>query len=443
MGLSPGISFAGVNKMRRSLFTILAALVFGVSVYAQTSLSLWPYYVEVTPKQSSPGLYEAVVPLEVMDKARADLADLRLFDAANREVPYAIRIRREVDQKYQIDTRLFNYAVAGSGISEVSVDLGNNPGEHNEVEIDTDGSNFRRQVEVQGSDSGSEWRTLTSDGMLFSFSSQNSAAESARVQYPASRYRYLRLRVQRDPVVDEEAPRIAGRKVWMTVREKGVWSSWQVEVPSYQLLRNQGAHASVWTIDLGARAPCDRLRLQFDETSFSRPFQVEAIDDPENVRLIATGELRRHVGDDPRRPLEITFNEDQIVRKIRLQITDYSNPTLNILSIEASAPARQLLFELKEPAVRPLRLFFGNSKVVAPHYDFEKQLPARITETPVQSALSEVIGNREYQPEPLPLTERAPWLIYIVLTASSIALGFVLFSLARTATRLGTQPSSD
>lgn len=425
--------------MRRLIFTILAALVLVVSVYAQTSLSLWPYYVEVRPQQSSPGLYEVLVPLEVMDKARPDLADLRLFDSANREVPYAIRIRREIDQKYQIDTRLFNYALAGSDISEVSVDLGENPGEHNEVEIDTDGSNFRRQVEIQGSDSGSEWRTLTSDGMLFSFSSQNSAAESTRVQYPTSRYRYLRLRVQRDPVADKEAPRISGARVWMTMREKGMLTTWQVEVPSYQLLRNQGAHASIWTIDLGARVPCDRLRLGFHETSFSRPFQVEAIDDPENVRLIATGELRRHVGDDPQRPLEITFDGDHIVRKIRLQITDYSNPTLNIQSIEAGAPARQLLFELKGPISPPMRLFFGNSKVEAPHYDFEKQLPARIEAAPVQSAFSEVIANREYQPEPLPLTERAPWLIYIVLTASSIALGFVLFSLARTATRVGAQ----
>jgi hypothetical protein len=31
-------------------------------------------------------------------------------------------------------------------------------------------------------------------------------------------------------------------------------------------------------------------------------------------------------------------------------------------------------------------------------------------------------------------------LIYLVLAASSIALGFVLFSLARTATRLKPQP---
>ena len=431
--------------MRRLIFTILAALVFVVSVYAQTSLSLWPYYVEVRPQQSSPGLYEVLVPLEVMDKARADLADLRLYDGANREVPYAIRVRREVDERRQIEARLFNYALAGSAISEASVDLGDNPGEHNEVEINTDGSNFRRQVEVQGSDSGSEWRTLTSEGMLFSFSSQNSAAESTRVQYPASRYRYLRVRVQRDPVADKEAPRISGVKVSLAVREKGMFSTWHVEVPSYQLLRNQGAHASIWTIDLGGRAPCDRLRLQFREPSFSRPFQVEAIDDPQNVRLIATGELRRHVGDDPQRPVEITFNGEQIVRKIRLQITDYSNPTLNILSIEASAPARQLWFELKEPLSQPLRLFFGNSKVEAPHYDFEKQLPMRNLSAPGQSSLSEVIGNREYQPEPLPLTERAPWLIYIVLAASSIALGFVLFSLARTATRVGAQqqPATD
>ena len=110
---------------------------------------------------------------------------------------------------------------------------------------------------------------------------------------------------------------------------------------------------------------------------------------------------------------------------------------------EAGAPARQILFELKEPPSQPLRLFFGNAKVDAPHYDFEKQLPLRIPATPVQTSLSEVLPNRQYEPEPLPLTERAPWLIYIVLAASSIALGFVLFSLARTATRLGTQQPSD
>jgi hypothetical protein len=50
-----------------------------------------------------------------------------------------------------------------------------------------------------------------------------------------------------------------------------------------------------------------------------------------------------------------------------------------------------------------------------------------------------VSANREYKPEPKPLTERAPWLIYVVLAVSSVALAFVLLSLARTATWLSTQ----
>src|SRR5262249_22660322 len=155
-------------------------------------------------------------------------------------------------------------------------------------------------------------------------------------------------------------------KVMIAVREKGQLSTWSVFVPSYQLLRNQGAHASAWILDFGARVPCDRLSLEIGDESFSRPFQVDAIDDDQNVRLVATGDLTRHAGEQ-QKPLVIVFNEEENVRKLRLQITDYSNPTLNIQTINASAPARQLVFELKEPPSQALRLFFGNANVPAPH----------------------------------------------------------------------------
>ena len=417
------------------VFVIVAATVLVYSVSAQTSLSPWPYYVEVTPERTDAGIYDLVVPLPVMDKARPDLADLRLFDANNREIPYGIRVRREVDEKREIPVRLFNAGFAGPATGEVSVDLGENPGEHNEIEIDTLGTNFRRQVAIEGSDSAREWRTLVNDAVIFSFASQNAVAESQRVMYPTSRYRYLRVKVSRDQLTDRDTPSVTNVKVMMAVREKGSLSTWSVFVPSYQLLRNQGAHASAWILDLGARAPCDRLALTIEDESFSRPFQVEAIDDDQNVRLLANGDLTRHAGDEPK-PLVIVFDQEENVRKLRLQITDYSNPTLTINSIEASAPARQLVFELKEAPSQPLRLFFGNAGVSEPHYDFEKELPARLAKEPIHAGLGDVLANREYKPEPKPLTERVPWLIYVVLAASSIALAFILFSLARTATRL-------
>ncbi len=425
--------------MKRYLFVILATIVLAVSVAAQTSLSLWPYYVEVTPAKNASGMYDVILPLAVLSKAGSALDDLRLFDAANREIPYAIRIRKDVNEARAIRAEIFN-ASRSASTSEASVDLGEDPGDHNEVEIETSGTNFRRQVTVEGSDSNQDWRVLTNNGVIFSFSARNDTVESNRVSYPTSRYRYLRIRVQRDELNDREAPAINAVKAIMAVREQGQLATWGVAVPGFQYERNQGAHASVWNIDLGAYAPCDRLTIDAVEESFSRPFQIEAVDNQENVRLIASGTLTRHEGE--RKPLVIVFDREERARQLRLQITDYSNQVLTITSIQASAPARQLLYELKEPISPPLRLYFGNAKVTAPHYDFENTLSARRSIEPTQSTIGNVTSNADYIPEPKPFTERVPWLIYVVLAASSIALGFILLSLARSAMRLKTATDS-
>lgn len=416
---------------------IVAASMFIASALAQASMSSWAFFVEVTPRPAAPGTYNLALPIQVMDKSREDLADLRLYDAGGREVPYALRIRKEVDEKQEMGTRLFNQANVGTA-SEVSVDLGESPGEHNEVEIETEGRNFRRRVDLEGSDSGKEWRTLSTGDVILNFESQNRAVESNRVSYPVSRYRYLRVRVFADELTSKQAPVISAVRVLMALREKGQLSSWNVSVPSYQLLRNQGTAASAWPIDLGARVPVDRLTLETGEDSFSRPFQIEAVDDPQNIRLIASGELVRRVGEE-RRPLVVVFEKEENARKLRLLINDYSNQTLSISSITAGAPARQLVFELKETATEPLRLFFGNPKASAPHYDFEKELPAKLSTEPTRSEVAAVSNNPDYKPEPLPLTERIPWLIYVVLAASSLALAIILISLARTAVRSGSE----
>lgn len=417
--------------MRTFIFTTLAVMALAVAVVAQASLSSWPYYVEVVPESSTTGMYDFLVPLAVFDKSGPELGDLRLFDASNREIPYAIRIRKEIDDVRESGGTLFNRAQAGSA-SEVSVDLGDRPEAHNQVEIKTGGSNFRRLVTIEGSDSRADWRLLTDSGVLFRFTTENSSVDSDLVSYPTSRYRYLRIRVQRDALTDNAPPQITGVRAMMNVREQRQLASWSVPVPPFQLLRHQGAPASAWIIDLGGQAPVDQLKLEIADDSFHRPFQVEAFDDPQDVRLIALGTLTRHSGDADK-PLLITFEREQVARKLRLQITDHSNPTLSILSIEAAAPARQLVYELKQPPVQPLRLYFGNTKVSAPHYDFEQELESKLSTPLSDSTLGAVTANPEYRPEPRPLTERVPWLIYLVLAASSIALAFILLSLARAA----------
>ncbi|HEV8587710.1 MAG TPA: DUF3999 family protein [Pyrinomonadaceae bacterium] len=413
-----------------SALSFIASGIATVVAVGDSAMSAWPFVAEVTPTASPAGLYQFVVPLQVMDKALEDLADLRLYDAASREIPYALRVRREVDDAREIGGRLFNQAVVGANASEVSVDLGENPGEHNEVEIETAGTNFRRLATVEGSDTGANWKTLKTGDVIFSFSSVNSTARSPRVSYPTSRYRYLRVRVTADERVDREPPVITGVKVSMATREKGQDVTWNVSVPSYQLLRHQGAPASSWTIDLGGKVPCDRLLLTTEDQSFSRPFQVEVVDDPQNVRVVASGELTKRVGNNDQ-VLTITFDNEEHARKLRLLITDYSNPTLPISSIKAAAPARELYFELKEPAAQPLRLFFGNMHADAPHYDFEKELAAKLKTPALPATVGSFVKNTDYRAPLLPFTERLPWLIYVVLAISSVALVLILLGLAR------------
>src|SRR6185369_17225989 len=111
--------------------------------------------VELNPTPKA-GVYKLTIPLYVMGQSRDDLGDLRLFDSENREIPYAIRILQTMDQRQESGSKLFNRATVGSA-SEATIDLGDNPGEHNEVEVQTPGGDFRRLVTVEGSDSGRDW----------------------------------------------------------------------------------------------------------------------------------------------------------------------------------------------------------------------------------------------------------------------------------------------
>jgi Protein of unknown function (DUF3999) len=424
-----------MKKQRLIALLLFAAvsLTIVMSAFAQAAAGAWPFYVELNTGSATPGLYDLIVPFHIMDKSRNDLADLRIYDGIGREIPYALRVRSEIDDSKIITANIFNRSFIGNS-HEVSVDLGEDHGQHNAVEILTSGSNFRRKVMIEGGDSGTDWRTLKTGDIIFGFHAQNKLVDSNRVNYSPSRFRYLRIRVMADELSDAgDRPYVNDVRVLMAVREKGEVVRWAVNVPSYQLLRNQGAPASAWSIDLGARVPVDRLELDFEDPSFSRPFQLEAIDG-QDVRLVAAGELTRRAGDD--KPVMINFDHEEHTRNLRLLVTDYSNQTLSITSIQPGAAARQLVFELSEPASQPLRLFFGNQNVSAPHYDFEKEFSTtKLSSPPARISVSGTTPNPNYTPEPLPFTERVPWLIYLVLAASSIALALILISLARRSLR--------
>lgn len=418
--------------MRRLLIWTPLAGALCAALWAQAPripepLSAWPFFKEIRIPAAPNGMLDFLLDLEMLDMSRADHADVRLYDAAGKEIPYVLRVRRAIETYAPFTAREFNRSTA-DGASQVSCDLGEEPQEHNEVEIQTSGNNFRRLADVDGSSDGDRWSTLVSSAILFRFTAGGKTVEQQAAAYPVSRYRYLRIRVNRDPQVDRSAPEVGGVQIRRSVHMKGEMVSFPGLLRGREPDREGGRPASVWPVDLGGHIPFERVVIATSEGSFSRPFRLDAVDDPTAPSLVASGELV-HRED---RPAEMTIEfPERFAGRLKLTVTDDRNPPLAITGFTAQSAARQVIFQARSAGPGPIRVYYGNSKGAAPHYDLASRFPADLDPPPVRLTLQDQRENPVYSPEPRPFSERSPWLVYVVLGAAAIVLAAILLSLVR------------
>jgi hypothetical protein len=390
-------------------------------------LSAWLYFKEIQMPRAAGGLQEFVLDRETLDGSRAGQSDLRLYDSAGRETPYMLRVRRDVATSNAFPAREFNRSADG-GATQVSLDLGEQAQQHNQVDVETTGNNFRRLVDVQGSPDGAQWSTLASGSIIFRFAAAGRSAEQQAVDYPVSRYRYLRIRVIRDPQVDQAAPELIGARVRRSVQIKGEMRSFAGSLEGREPDRVNARPASIWRVDLGGRVPIQRVLIMAGDGVFSRPFQLEAVDNWAAPVLLASGELVRR--ENTGGQLAIEFAE-QFARRLRLTVTDDRNAPLSIATITAQGAARQVVFDSATAGSGPLRLYYGNPRAMAPRYDLAARLPSDLSPRLPRLTLGPQHENPIYRPEPKPFSERSPWLVYVVLGAASVVLAAILVSLAR------------
>ena len=262
-------------------------------------LSAWQWFKEIRVAGDQSGLRDFVLDRDMLNATRADHADVRLYSDA-KEIPYVLRVRREIDTSTAFTAREFNHSTEGS-VTQASYDLGEQTQQHNEVEIETAGDNFRRLVDVHGSSDGVQWYTLVSGAIVFRFTARGGTVEQKSVDYPVSRYRYLRIRVQRDSQADRTAPEVQRVQIFRSVRMKGEWVPFRGNLESRDADRLYGRPASIWRVDFGARIPFERVVLTMGAGVFSRPFEMSAVDDPSTPVALASGGLYRSE-DNPDRP---------------------------------------------------------------------------------------------------------------------------------------------
>ncbi len=375
---------------------VAAILLVGLALIAETQAAeaelpgdrtAWPYLQELTlpadAGDAGPKWYDFIVPPSVFDQAREDLGDLRLYDASGAEIAYALRIRQPVNSREEVPARQFNRAVGPDQSSELTLDLGDNPPEHNEVEVHSPGSNYRRAVDLEGSADGQTWRKLLAKNLV-DFEADGKRIEDLRLTYPPSRFRYLRLRVHRDPAVDEKPVVIGQVVVRRTVEVPGEFVTLPAKLGLREAVRASAGPGSAWILDLGgAHQPCEEVLVEFADREFARDYEIDfggIVGSDEPFQWIGSGQWSRRAGD-PLKPLEAKFG-GQPAGRLKLIITDFRNPPLKLTSAEFIAPARQIVFERKASLRGPLRLFYGNLAAEPPHYDLERNLPAQLSPQP-------------------------------------------------------------
>ncbi len=397
---------------------------------------------------TTPTLFELRLGPEQFTHARFDLADLRLFTSAGQAQPFALRVLAAKSVRDEVPAEEFNRLDEEDGTHELTLELLSDQYQHNEVQVETTGDTFRRAVQVDGSEDGQTWRSLSS-GHLLRFEHGEQKMNVSSVTYADSRLKFVRVRVQSDldpvgPDPKRDEFEISSVKVLRTVEVPGERSQWPAVMGPREPTRVLGSPGSAWIIDLkGRNVPVDRVEFEVENSEFVRDveLQVEAPSDylgqPVFTSLYSTEPTtwQRKAGE-PKQKMVLEFSETYASR-LRLLVCDYRNAPLTIQSATVSAAARQLLIPTPDSNESQLTLYLGNPSATEPaNYDFARNLPERLDTKPALAELGSVTPNPDYVQPPLPLTERYPWLVYGVLGAVVVVLLLIISRLAKTAVTL-------
>ena len=409
----------------RRLFALALSAAALLAAQGLDPLSGWPFYREISAA-SDAGIAALTLDAEILVHGREDAGDLRIFDAAGKEVPYDLRVLRGKRNVESLESTEVSRNEEGDA-AQIVLDLGANPVQHNQVQIDAEGTNFRRQVTVFGSDDAEQWTPLNEAGMILLLTQDGGAASANRVPYRLSEQRYLRITVARDSQTDTGPPVIESGAVQRTTVIPGEEQAIPAESVTRETIVEGELSASRYVIDLPGRIPLHALRFNTSDGSFARAYQLLAVlgDNIAPFRT-AAGQLGRSDAN-PSGDILLRFQE-VFARQLVLTVFDNGEAPLEVLEPAVLSASRQLTADLSA-AQQPLRLYYGNPAAPAPDYNPEVEVPQPLDESAARFKLGPQQVNPSYEaPEP-PLSEQAPWLIYVLTAAASLALLAILRSL--------------
>jgi hypothetical protein len=398
----------------KSLFCALALIAaLGTPLTPEPSISYFTNVRDIRISQAGAQNY-FVVDEEIWNRARPDLADLRIYDGES-QVQYALSEQRGRTSGQEAAPRILNLGSVG-GRTEFDLDMfdGNTGhiGEYDHIRLNLDAKDFVVTASVAGSNElGAKMATQLPPATLYDFTREELGSNPV-LKLPPSSFRYLHVKLS----AGISPAQVKGASIYNLQETKAVWTGvGSCGAPS------QIARTTVISCNAPLHVPVDRVRFHVDpkQVNFRRAIVLSDASD----HYYGTGEITRVrmnragttvVSEEMDVPIE-----DRGSGQLMITVDNGDNPPLAIsgqlLSVE-----RRLYFETQGKSL--LRLYYGDDKLQSPVYDY-----ARFFKADSAAAKAEVgpgSHNPAYRgrPDDRPWSERHKAILWLAMLLAVVVL---------------------
>lgn len=374
---------------------------FLATALAAADSSAWQH--RQTLAIDAPGIVHVALPDETLDAARADHGDIRIVDAAGREIAFALVTGRRPAVR-PVAARAFRSTLSATA-TQLVIDAG--AAAATEVVLETPAPEFVKRARLESSADGTIWQSADDGLPLFR------QAGVSRLSVPAPA-RHLRITI--DDARSRPVP-FTGARIIPAAPTAAPTQPLAARIAR----REEFAGETVLTLDLSAaHVPLDTLTLTTPERLFTRRVTVgvrELRDEAAVERTVAAGTIFTLLPDGEAPTAHTSLALDAIApsRELIVHIANDDSPPLAISAVALTRLETTLTFDA--PAAGEYALLTGQPQAVAPRYDVARLRPGHAP-TATRLTPGPLTANPDYRaPEALAGTlllgaalDPAPWL---------------------------------